>query len=101
MAKMEASFPVDEANDNARKRIPFSARVSIQDVASEHTVVVSIDDLKMVRLLSDEFKVAHRMSFRALQQGYLTRNGQEVARTPITGQRVHFQIPARADELSV
>lgn len=99
---MEASFPLDEANDNARKRIPFSARVSIQDIAPEHTVIVSINDLKIVRLLSDEFNVAHRMSFRTLQQGFLTRNGQEVARTSITGQRVRFQIPTRGvDELFV
>lgn len=91
MAKMEASFPTDEANDNARKRIPFSARVSILDIASEQTVVVSIGDSNIVRLLSDEFSSAHRMSFRALQQGYLTRNGLEVAQTPISGQRVRFQ----------
>jgi len=101
MAKIEASFPANEPNDRARKRIPFYARVSIQDIPERNSVLVFIDDSKMVKLLLYEYKVAGRMSFRQFHRNFLTRNDEEVALTSISGQGVRFEIMARRNKLSV
>lgn len=104
MATIEMSFPVNEPNDRARKRIPFSARVSIIDIASEGRIVVFIEDSNMVRVASEEFSIAGRMSFKSLARMCLIRNGLEVARTSLTGPtgpRVRFQTMLKGDELTV
>ncbi len=105
MAKIEVSFPTNERiNDRARKRIPFSARVNIQDIASEKKIVVSIEDPKMVRIVSEEFSRAGRVSFRSFARMYLIRNKEEVERTSISTSftlGVHFQTLAKRGEPTV